>query len=86
MKMTEQRHEPGPPAKEYITFDQCRGQAQKCIDESRRTQSSFNLSSAWLTLAELWVDTAASLRRAEGKLLEPIPFAEVPSFETSQGK
>jgi hypothetical protein len=68
MEMTEQRNEPGPPAKEYVTFDQCRGQAQKCIDESRRTQSSFNLSSAWLTLAEQWVDMAVTLRHAEGKL------------------
>jgi hypothetical protein len=68
MEMSKQRHEPGPLAKEYITFDQCRDQAQKCIDESRRTQSSFNLSSAWLTLAEQWVDMAVTLRHTEGKL------------------
>jgi len=48
-----------------VTLEECRSQAQNCIDESRRTQSNPKLSAAWLELAEKWVNMAEALQRAK---------------------
>jgi hypothetical protein len=45
----------GPLKPVRLTTEECRTQAQKCIDESRKTQSSRKLSAAWIALAEEWV-------------------------------
>jgi hypothetical protein len=45
----------GPPMTVRLTMEECRRQAQKCIDQSRKTQSNHKLSAAWVALAEEWV-------------------------------
>jgi hypothetical protein len=43
------KHPSGPP----ITAEECRREAQKCIDESAKAHVSYRVSSDWLVLAEL---------------------------------
>jgi hypothetical protein len=44
-----------------IALEECRRQAQKCIDESTKAQSS-TLRTDWLALVEQWVSLAERLR------------------------
>jgi hypothetical protein len=44
-----------------IALEECRQQAQKCIDESTKAQSPI-LKADWLALAERWVNLAQRLR------------------------
>lgn len=58
MEMVRLKHHEGLPR---ITLEEIRGQAQKCIDESRKTQANPKLSAAWLALAEEWVNAAPDM-------------------------
>jgi hypothetical protein len=49
------------PVAVRIALEECRRQAQKCIDESTKAQSS-TLKTDWLALAEQWVSLAERLR------------------------
>ena len=60
MEMVSLKHHEGLPR---TTLEECRGQAQKCIDESRKTQANPRLSAAWLALAEEWVKVAETVGR-----------------------
>jgi hypothetical protein len=59
--MVRLKHHEGLPR---ITLEEIRSQAQKCIDESRKTQANPKLSAAWLALAEEWVNAADRRERA----------------------
>ena len=52
---------PVGPVAVRIALEECRRQAQKCIDESARAQSS-TLKTDWLALAEQWVSLAEQLK------------------------
>jgi hypothetical protein len=43
-----------------ITAEDCRREAQKCIDESNK--ATGKLSGDWLVLAELWVTMAEAVK------------------------
>ena len=58
--MVSLKHHEGLPR---TTLEECRGQAQKCIDELRKTQANPRLSAAWLALAEEWVKVAETVGR-----------------------
>ena len=58
--MVSLKHHEGLPR---IPLEECRSQAQKCIDESRKTQANPKLSAAWLALAEEWVNAADMVGR-----------------------
>src|SRR5262245_64440042 len=45
------------PSAASTALEECRRQAQKCIDESTRVQSP-SLRADWLALAEQWIRTA----------------------------
>jgi hypothetical protein len=49
------------PVAVRIALEECRRQAQKCIDESTKAQS-WTLKTDWLALAEQWVTLAERLR------------------------
>jgi hypothetical protein len=49
--------EPLGPVAARIALEECRRQAQKCVDESIKAQSP-GLRADWLALAEQWVRTA----------------------------
>ena len=48
------------PASPQITAEDCRREAQKCIDESNK--ATGKLSGDWLVLAELWVTMAEAVK------------------------
>ena len=48
------------PASPQITAEDCRREAQKCIDESNK--ATGKLSGDWLVLAELWVTMAKAMK------------------------
>ena len=60
MEMVRLKHHEGLPR---ITLEEIRSQAQKCIDELRKTQANPKLSAAWLALAEEWVNAADMVGR-----------------------
>jgi hypothetical protein len=62
MEMVSLKHHEGLPR---IPLEECRSQAQKCIDESRKTQANPMLSAAWLALAEEWVLVAEKAGRTK---------------------
>jgi len=49
--------QPPDPTMVRVALEECRRQAQKCIDESTKAQSP-GLRVDWLALAEQWVRTA----------------------------
>ena len=49
--------QPLDPLVARIALEECRQQAQKCIDESAKGQTP-TLRASWLALAEQWVRTA----------------------------
>jgi hypothetical protein len=61
-----QVHPPGPPMTARITAEECRREAQKCIDESAKPHASFRVSTDWLVLAELWTRMAEALMIEKG--------------------
>ena len=42
-----------------VTVEECRIQARYCVEESRKVLGSPGICSAWLKLAEHWLDIAA---------------------------
>jgi len=46
------------------TLEECRRQAQKCVDESTLAQNP-SLKAHWLALAEQWVTAAEWLRQED---------------------
>ena len=60
------KHPPGPPMTARITAEECRREAQKCIDESAKPHASLRVSPDWLVLAELWTRMAEALMTEKG--------------------
>ena len=46
----------------WVTLEECRRQAQKCLDESAKAESP-RMKALWLALAEQWVNTAERVRQ-----------------------
>jgi hypothetical protein len=57
--------QPLDPAVARAALEECRRQAQKCIDESAKAETPA-LRASWLALAEQWVHLAERLADREG--------------------
>ena len=49
-----------------LTVEECRREAQKCIDNSASSYASPRVSMDWLVLAELWTRMAEALTTEKG--------------------
>jgi hypothetical protein len=58
---------PKHPSGSPITAEECRREAQKCIDESAKAHASYRVSADWLVLAELWIRMAEELTAERGQ-------------------